>query len=163
MSTYDLSFARKFSEIAGEAISREPDDVETRRVVAYMSRLSMELSLKAFLEKVNVPVEEIKKHGHDLRSLLKEVGKCEVEIEISPGTRRWVPATRIRAIEVLFQGHPPTLGVILAAEDHGASKYPNELRYGEMLKDFPPEALSRASEALVGWVGEHSTTARKKG
>lgn len=163
MSTYDLAFARKFSEIATEAIARDSENLETRRVVAYMSRLSMELSLKAFLERVGMPVKEIKKHWHDLRSLLEEVEKCEIEVEVSPGTKLWVSAARIRSVEIQFQGYSSTLGVILSAENHGASKYPDELRYGEIPKDFPPEALSRASARLANWVGDYWSMARRNG
>jgi hypothetical protein len=159
--TYDLSLARKFAEVAEETIAREPENLEARRVVAYISRLSMELSLKAFLERVGVPVDEIKKHWHDLRGLLKEVDTCEVEVDFSPGSKRWMPATRVRSVEIQFQGYSTTLGVVLEAEDHGASKYPNELRYGEVPKDFPPEALSRAATSLANWVSEHWGAARK--
>lgn len=161
MPAYDLAFSRKFAEVAEETIAREPENIEARRVVAYISRLSMELALKAFLERVGLPIEDIKKHSHDLRGLLKEVDKCEVEVDFSPGTMRWVPATRVRSVEIQFQGYSTTLGVIVEAEDHGASKYPNELRYGELPKDFPPEALSRAAVTLVTWVGEHWNVARK--
>lgn len=163
MPVYDLSFARKFAEVAEEVITREPDSVEARRVVAYISRVSMELSLKALLERVGVPIDEIKKRWHDLRGLLKEVGKCEVEVDFSPGNKKWLPATRVRSVEIQFQGYSTTLGVVLEAEDHGASKYPNELRYGEVPKDFPPEALSLAAASLANWIGEHWDVVRKGG
>lgn len=94
MPVYDLAFARKFAEVAEATVARGLDDVEAHRVVAYISRLSMELSLKAFLERVGVPVAEIKRHWHDLRSLLAEVEACQVEIEISAGVKRWLPASR---------------------------------------------------------------------
>src|SRR2546422_569827 len=161
MPTYDLAFTRKFAEVAEATVARGLEDIEAHRVVAYISRLSMELSLKAFLERVGMPIEEIKKHWHDLRGLLAEVDRCEVEIEISSGTQRWVPATRIRSVDIQFQGYSATLGVILEAEDHGASKYPNELRYGATPKDFPAEALARAAITLADWINQHWNAARK--
>jgi hypothetical protein len=161
MPTYDLAFARKFAEVAEATVARGLDDVEAHRVVAYISRLSMELSLKAFLERVGLPVDQIRKHWHDLRSLLAEVEACEVEIETSSGAKRWMPASRIRSVDVGFQGHSATLGLVLEAEDHGASKYPNELRYGDSPKDFPAAALARAAMVLAEWVAEHSDAARR--
>jgi hypothetical protein len=160
MTTYDLAFARKFADVAEATISQPNADVECQRVVAYISRVSMELSLKAFLEQAGFSIDEIKKHWHNLRTLLDEVGKCEVEIEIA-GVRKWVPAVRVQAVDVGFQGHVATLGVILRAEDHGASQYPNELRYGVTPKDFPAEALAKAATALAKWVEKHIAVVRK--
>mgnify|MGYP002620795163 CR=1 FL=1 len=163
MQTYDIGFAHKFAEVAEETIAREPDSIEAHRVVAYMSRVSMEISLKAFLERAGMPIEDIKRRWHCLRRLLKEVDKCEVEVNFTPGTRRWAPASRVRSLEIQFEGYSTTLGVLLEAEEYGASKYPNELRYGLAPKDFPPEALSRAALKLAGWVGEHWNVARQSG
>ena len=121
MPEYDLAFACKFAEVAEETMARDPENIEARRVVAYISRLSMELALKAFLERVGLPIEDIRKHWHDLRGLLKEVDKCWVEVELMPATQRWVPASRVRSVEIQVQGYPTTLGLIVDAEDHGAS------------------------------------------
>ena len=95
--------------------------------------------------------------------MLKKVGECEIKVEFSTVSARWVPATRIRSVEVKFGGYSTTLGTIIGAEDHGASRYPNEIRYGEMPKDFPPEALSCASTVLVGWVEEFWDKSRISG
>lgn len=162
MPTYDIAFAKKFAEVSAGMVSRELEDNEARRVVAYISRLSMELSLKSFLECADIPVVEIRKHWHKLRDLLAEVDKCEIETEFSLGNRRWVPASSIRSIDIRFMGYTVNLGVILEAEDHGASIYPNEIRYGEMPKDFPPEALSAAAVKLAEWVQTQSKVARRK-
>lgn len=160
MTTYDLAFARKFADVAEATICQLNADVECRRVVAYISRVSMELSLKAFLEQAGFSICEIKKPWHDLRKLLNEVGKCEVEIETA-GVREWVSADRVEKVNVGFQGHVITLGVILRAEDHGASQYPNDLRYGVTPSDFPAEALAKAATALAKWVEKHITAVRK--
>jgi hypothetical protein len=160
MATYDINFSKKFYEVAQSTISVEPHDANARRVVAYVSRLSMELSLKSFLEQAGLPVKSIKKHWHDLNGLLSEVDKCEVEIEISPNNIKWVSASRVRSLEVKFLEMSSVLGIIIEAENHGASKYPNELRYGEMPADFPPEALAQAAEVLNSWVKSHSSRAR---
>lgn len=155
LSTYDLAFARKFADVAQVMVAQGIEDGEARRVVAYISRLSMELSLKAYLEQAGMPVEEIRKHWHNLRSLLAEIDRLEIEVEVTPGNSMWVSASRLRSKDIGFLGYSVTLGKILEAEDHGASTYPNEIRYGEMPRDFPPEALATAAEILGSWVADH--------
>jgi hypothetical protein len=155
MSTYDIAFANKLAEVAQGIVTQGLDSHEARRTVAYLSRLSMELSLKALLERAGKPVAEIKSHWHNLRALLVEVGKCEVEAEVTSGSREWCPASRLRAVTVTFQGNAVPVGMVLDAEDHGASIYPNEIRYGEEVRDFPPEVLALAAARVVAWVEEH--------
>jgi hypothetical protein len=162
LATYDLAFAQRFAEVAEATVARGIEDVEGRRVVAYISRVSMELSLKAFLELAGLPVSDIKKHRHNLRTLLAEVDQCEVGIEISPGVGKWLSASRLRAVDVGFLGYSTTVGAILEAENHGASVYPNELRYGAIPKDFPAEALAKSALAISKWVEIHWNSARRQ-
>jgi len=159
--TYDLAFARKVADVAGCVVAGGLDDVQSRRVVAYLGRLSMELALKAFLEQAGLPVENIRKHSHNLRALLAEVDHCEVEIEIVPGVRRWVRGSRLRALEVTFLSYATTAGTLLEAEDYGASQYPNEIRYGDVPKDFPPEAIAMGASRIADWVQSHWGAARR--
>ena len=72
-----------------------------------------------------------------------------------------VPTARIQSITVHFTGYSSTLGLILKAEEHGASKYPNELRYGGTPKDFSAEALAKGAVALGAWIEEHWNEVRK--
>jgi hypothetical protein len=161
LATYDLAFAKKFAEVAHATIASGPNDVETHRVVAYISRLSMELSLKAFLEHAGMPLQRIRNHSHNLRALAVEASQCEVRSEISPDTREWVPAARFRALPVpLIEGQQATVGMILDAEAHGASKYPSELRYGEQPKDFPADVIAKAALRLAEWIESHWTEVR---
>lgn len=161
MSTYDLAFATKFAEIAEGQVAGGLEDIATRRAVAYISRLSMELTLKAILEQVGLPVNEIKKHWHNLRTLLAEVDKCEVEVEIKPESSKWVPASRLRAIEVNFLGYSTTAGAVLEAENYGASKYPDEIRYGAVPQDFPPESLAKGASVIAEWAKANWHLVRK--
>ena len=155
MPTYDIQFANKLAEVSVTLIKEQPDQLEARRSVIYLSRLSIELSLKALLERAGKPVELIRKHSHNLRALLTEVDQCEVLAEVAPGRRLWVPASRLRSVDVSFIGHSITLGMVIEAENHGASVYPNEIRYGENIKDIVPEALAPAALRLSAWIQEN--------
>lgn len=162
MAEYDIAFARKFAEVAQHWSARGLSTLEDRRVVAYNSRLSMELSIKAFLERAGVPISKIRGYSHRLEDLLAEVDNCEVQEEIAPGVTQWVRGSRLRSVTVNVHGVGVPVGMVLEGEKHGASRYPNELRYGVEPKDFPPEALAAAAEAIAQWVMDHWDDARRK-
>jgi hypothetical protein len=60
VAEYDLSFAAKLAEVAGEVHQKAPFAYDARRLVAYLSRLSVEIALKALLEQAGKPVKEIR-------------------------------------------------------------------------------------------------------
>lgn len=160
MAEYDIAFAIKLAEVASDLILKEPENSEARRTVIYLSRLSMEISMKSFLEHAGLPLNKIRSHSHDLRELLSEVDKCEIQLDPTDGLKRWCPASRVRSVTIPFIGHTVTLGLVIGAEEHGASKYPNKIRYGATVQDIPPEALGPAAAALASWVTQHLGTAR---
>ena len=133
----------------------DPRGYDAARVTLYLSRLSMEISMKALLERAGVPKTKIRRRSHDLRGLLEDLGKCEVNIEVTPGTHVWVSASRVRAQSIdLGLAHLP-IGTLIDAEDKGASQYPNEIRYGERVIDFKPSLVSAAAKLLAAWAKSH--------
>lgn len=162
MPVFDINFSRKLAEVATTLINEEPDQLEARRTVIYLSRLSIELSLKALLERAGKPIALIRGHSHNLRSLLAEVDQCEMLVEVTPGQPIWVPASRLRSVDVSFMGHSITLGVVIEAENHGASVYPNEIRYGQNIRDIAPEALAPSAVTLSAWVNENWNSLRSR-
>jgi hypothetical protein len=129
----EANFAAKLATVADQVDEKDPWAYDARCVTLYLSRLSAELTLKALLEKAGVPLSKIRKRSHDLRGLLQDIGDCEVEVEIAPGTKRWVPGSRVRAVSIdLGLAHIP-IGTLIDAEDQGASRYPNEIRYGDVV------------------------------
>ena len=84
-----------------------------------------------------------------------DLGRCQIQYEVVKGRLSWVPATRVRS-EHVDHGFPDaTIGKLLTGEEHGASKYPNELRYGDHVKDYPPKLKIKAARALVDWAHKH--------
>jgi len=130
-------------------------------VIAYLSRLSFEITLKALLEKAGVPIREIRARSHNLRQLLADLSACEVEVEISPGTRVWSSAARLRAVSIDQGFFKIPIGDLISAEDQGASEYPNQIRYGEKVIDIDPSFLSSAAELAASWAQEHWATIRR--
>lgn len=162
MAEYDIEFSRRLAQVAAGILKQGLSDPESHRVVAYLSRLSMELALKAFLEGAGLPVSRIRDHSHRLKDLLKEIDQYEVEVEITPGHKHWCAASRLRSVTVSISGYQVPAGMVIEAEDHGASIYPSELRYGSQPKDFPAEALAFAALAIANWVSSNISFARRR-
>jgi len=155
MPAYSIEFGAKLAEVAQYVALSSEQDIEAARVAMYLSRLSMEVSLKALLERAGAPVAEIRARSHSLSGLLDDLGRCEVQVEVTPQLRVWAPATRLRSVALAVEAGSTTVGAVLDAESKGASQYPNQIRYGTKLIDYPPVVLAAAAASVVGWGREH--------
>lgn len=156
MAQYDLKFAERLAQVAAQLVADDITSVDAQRTVLYLSLLSMEISLKAMLEQAGKPVA----HTHDHASLLKELDRCKVEAELMPGLRKPVPASRIRSTTLSHHGAEVTVGSLLDAQTPQVSKYPNEVRYGDVLRHFPVEIVAQAATAVATFAREHLSTIR---
>lgn len=155
MAEYNTGFSKKLIDAAGAVAVEDFSDVDAVRTVLYLSSLASEITLKALLERAGMPVKDIKARAHSLSGLLADLGKCQIQAEVTAGTRAWGPATRLRAKVVDSRYSDATVGKLLTGEERSASKYPNELRYGDHVKDYPPELKVGAAKAVIDWAKEH--------
>jgi hypothetical protein len=155
MPEYDIEFAAKLARVADQVDASDPWAYDAGRVTVYLSRLSAEIAMKALLENAGMPVQTIRSRSHDLRALLRDVGDCEIEVEVSAEAKRWVPASRVRAVSIDLGLAQIPIGTIIDAEDAGASRYPNEIRYGARVVDFKPSLVSATALLLAKWAKEH--------
>lgn len=158
MSEFSIELSKKFADFASNIIAYEPENIEAKRAVIYLSRLSIELSLKAFLEKAGKPVSEIIKCSHRLSDLLSSVDLCKIYIKDALGVEASWSASEVRNIEIPLLpllGHFTKMEIVIEAEKHGASIYPGQIRYGNNVSDVPPETLSFAAKELTMWVEKH--------
>jgi hypothetical protein len=162
MAEYDLGFASKLAEIAADVDERQGHNYDARRAIAYLSRVSFEITMKALLEKAGVPVPKIRARSHDLRGLLADLSECEVEIEIAPGSKAWSSAARLRGESIDLGFFQIPIGELITAEDQGASQYPNQIRYGERVIDVDPSFLSGAARLAAKWAVRHWATIRRR-
>jgi len=123
MAEYDITFGKRLAETARMVASEGIAELDAQRTVLYLSLLSTEITLKAMLEQAGMPVSEIRAHSHRLAALLSSLGLRKIEIEIAPGAKRHVLASRIRAIQINHGSARSTVGDVIDAESHGASKY----------------------------------------
>jgi HEPN domain-containing protein len=159
MSEYEIGFSEKLTDAAQFIVKDDPKSVDAIRTVLYLSLLSCEISLKALLEKAGMPIKTIRARSHNLKELLNDLGKCKVQVEI--GNRyRWVSASRLRSVMINKRYVNSTIGTLVEAECRGASNYPNEIRYGDSLKHYPPEMMLKTAKAIIAWAREHWNTIR---
>lgn len=161
MSEYNIGFSKKLAETARLVADNGVDSFDAVQTIVYLSLLSCEIALKVLLERSGLPVNQIKAHWHDLEALLGEVSRCEVEVDIASGHLKWVPAVRIQSIPVKSEGAESTVGKLLRGETQGASKYPNQIRYGSGFLSFPPETLVKTAYAVVDFAETHWNTIRQ--
>ena len=97
MAEYNIGFSEKLIDAAGAVAAEGFKDADAIRTVLYLSSLASEIALKALLEKAGIPVKDIRTRAHSLSGLLTDLGKCQIQAEVTAGSRTWVPATRLRS------------------------------------------------------------------
>lgn len=156
MAEYSLDFSKNLIRAARAVRDKGEDTVDAKRTILYLSLLSCEITMKALLERAGKPVKKIKHRSHNLEGLLRDVCRCEVKEEIVNGKLQWVIASRLRGQGVATRPRISslTMGKFLTGENQGASRYPNEIRYGDKLFHFPPDIALNASHILIRWARE---------
>lgn len=114
------------------------------------------------LEQAGKPVAEIRRRYHRLSKLLIDLSQCEVEVEVTPGVRKWVSASRLCSLTLDHKEARSTVGDVIDAESQGASQYPNEVRYGDLLRHFPPEVVAQMAAKVAAFARQHWQSIRAK-
>ena len=158
---YSIEFSSRLIE-AAKSLEADYESEESDRAILYLSMLSCEIILKALLEKSGFSVNDITNRSHDLKGLLIDIGKCEVEFSISNGCMKWRSASCIKSEIVDKSKANATIGTLLGAEELGASKYPSEIRYGELIKHFPSKLMLQCAIKVLEWANLHRNVIRIK-
>ena len=155
MAEYSIEFAQEMSKASNAIISNGFVSKDAQRAALYVGLLACEIAIKSALEKAGKPISEIKTNMHNLSNLLDDLGACTILAESSAGVLTRVSAARIRSVVVDRNYADATVGKLLHAEHFGASKFPNEIRYGDDLEHFSASLIARLSEKVVAWVKLH--------
>lgn len=145
---YSLEFAKRLIESADVLFHGSAEKDDAGRAILYLSCLSCEISLKALLESSWYSASELKNRSHKLDKLLNDIGSCTIE-----GTNQ--RATTIRSKTVVPDTANGTVGTLLESSLSGGSVYPNEIRYGEVVKHYPPEVMLNCAKIVNNWCNEH--------
>lgn len=168
MPVYSLDFAKEILNLARYEYKKEKLNSNSLygrdrvmnlqlkaaiRSVTYLSLLSCEISLKALLENAKMPVKKIRACSHDLNLLKRAVGFCEVEVEVVPGLKKWGGGFGLfcENIQIIYDGKiqsESTVGRLLTGLPK-ASKYPEEIRYGDKLSHYEPEAVLKMASSIL--------------
>lgn len=162
MTEYKIQFGEKLAEVAAFVITDGLSDLDAKRTVLYLSLLSIEISLKSMLEQAGKPISEIRARSHCLAELLKDLGQCEVEVEVTSSNHMYVPASRLRSCPLRHGDAEVTIGAVIDAESQGASSYPNKVRYGNVLIHYPPEIVAQAAVKIADFARQHWQSIRTK-
>jgi hypothetical protein len=114
------------------------------------------------LEHAGKPVSQIRARSHHLAELLAELGQFEIEVEVTPGIKGYVSASRLRGCSLKHGDAQSTVGAVIDAEGSGASTYPNQVRYGDVLRHFPAEVAAQMATKISAFAREHWRTLRIK-
>lgn len=155
MPEYDVGFAEKLAEVAKLLCDKGMLEVNSIRTVIYISHLSIEIALKAMLEKAGKPIKDIKLRNHSLPDLAIDVDRCVVQVLIPPNNYRYMSASRFRSLVISSDNGDVTVGTVIDAVKHGASSYPNKIRYGKKFSSFPPEVMAQAALLVVDFARQY--------
>lgn len=158
---YSLEFSYRLIEAAQSFIGKDEVNEETGRAVLYLSLLSCEISLKATLEKAGYTIKELKKRSHDFSGLIHDLCLCDL---LTQNSRRSNQST---CSNLLSQVVDPdirngTVGALLRGEENGASKYPNEIRYGKMVRHFPPLLMLKCASTTYDWCKDNLSNIKRR-
>jgi len=162
MAEYDIAFGERLAETARMVAAEGLAPLDAQRTVLYLSLLSTEITLKAMLERAGKPVPDIRARSHQLAKLLSDLGTCEVEVEITPGTKAYVPALCLRGFPLQHGTAESTVGAVIDAESEGASTYPNQVRYGDVFRHYPAEVVAQMASKVAEFAREHWHSLRIK-
>jgi|GEM_PF-1234057 len=151
---YSLEFGERLIDAADSLATEKNTSDEVGRAVLYLSLLSCEISLKALLEKAGFSVKELKSLSHNLSGLAKKICLCELK-DTGIGCSKNYSASRLLSKEVIINTSNGTVGTLLNAENDGASKYPNEIRYGELIRHFQPLEMLACAKVVSVWAKEN--------
>lgn len=161
MAEYDIAFAERLASTAHLVVAEGLSDLDARRAVLYLSLLSIEIALKSMLEQAGRSAREIRNRSHRLAKLLEDLGQCLIEVDVTPDVRKQVSASRLRSCRIRRGSAQATVGKIIGAEGNGiTSQYPNEVRYGDVLRNYPPEVVAAAASKTVAFARTHWHTLR---
>ncbi|MEP2650604.1 MAG: HEPN domain-containing protein [Paraglaciecola sp.] len=148
MAEFSLEFAERMSE-ASESIL-ESQKIDSDRAAIYSALVACEIAIKSALESAGV--SNIPK-THDLGKLMQLLTSCTVVID-----SRRVPASRFRGLVVDSNYANATVGHLLQGEKYGASVFPNQIRYGDLLAHFPVALILKLSKKVVSWVKDNGSS-----
>lgn len=154
MPEYDLNLAEELAVVACSVARTELAPVSHDRMRLYLAMLSIELSLKAMLERAGMPITKIRARSHRIAELFSDLEKCTIEVEPLAGAVFRTKASRLRSVEISTRNESATVGQLIDALGD-VSNYPNEVRYGGHLRHYDASLVADAATQIVAFAKLH--------
>lgn len=161
MCEYDIHLADELAIVASGVAATQLTSVSQERMRLYLALLSLELSLKAMLERAGFAVPDIRKMNHGIKLLLSEIDRCTIEVDIRGGCVQRVPASRLRSVVISSGAEIGTVGQMVDRLDE-VSTYPNKIRYGGHLRHFSSSLVANAARKTNDFAKLHWTSIQKR-
>lgn len=161
---YSLEFSQRLIDAAKSFIDKDKTDDETCRAVLYLSLLSCEISLKALLEQADYTTKELKRRSHDFSGLIKDLCFCDLEGTGIAGSKPHTGA-KLLSQEVGPNIGKETVGNLLSCKEQKGikiSKYPNEIRYGELIRHFPALLMLDCASKVCEWARDNIAIIKRR-
>lgn len=158
MPEYDLRLAEELAVVANSVAQTELPPLAHDRMRLYLALLSIELSLKAMLEKAGMPISRIRARSHRLADLLSDLDHCTVEVTPPTGAVYRTAASRLRAVEISTPTEQGTFGQLIDGLNGNVSNYPNEIRYGSYLRHYDASLVADAAKQAIEFARIHWTS-----
>ncbi len=150
-SAYNLEMSERLLESATLLLEKNGDtDYSTCQAVIYLSLVSIEISLKATLEKAGFKEPQLRKISHNIPSLFTAISFCES----MNGNGQWRRMSRIRSYEIEYKSSKDTVGSLVERMPDETSKFPNDIRYTNQFKHFPAPCVHELARAIVHFCAE---------
>jgi hypothetical protein len=160
MPEYDLWLAEELAVAAKSVEQTELSLPAQDRMRLYLALLSIELSLKAMLEKAGVPISQIRARSHRLADLLGDIDHCTVEVTPPTGAVYRATASRLRSVEISAPTEHCTFGQLIDGLNGNVSNYPNQIRYGSHLRHYDASLVADAAKKAIAFARIHWTSLR---
>ncbi len=157
---YSMDFSNRLIESAELLFKNSPEKKEANRTILYLSCVSCEISLKVLLEETGYSQKELKSFGHGLSNLLDEVASCVFKKYPYPTNVANRKASGIRSKVVIENTANGTVGTLLKLHS-GASVHPNQIRYGQNVRHFPPSDMLACAKVVSEWCDKHKDNLKR--
>lgn len=155
MAEYDLQLAEELAIVANSVAQTELSPTAHDRMRLYLAMLSIELSLKAMLERAGVPIARIRARSHRIADLLTDVDQCTIEVTPVAGAVFRTTASRLRSIEISTPSERGTVGQLIEGLNGDVSIYPNQIRYGSYLRHHDASIVTDAARKIIAFARIH--------
>lgn len=153
---FSLEFSKRLIEAAENLSQMKPVEQDADRAILYLSLVSCEVSIKALLEEAGYSLSNIKKMSHKFSKLKKALADCDFKGDKKGSAARLFAKSPDKKVPKM------TVGKLLDFEQEKASVFPNQVRYGSSVKNYPPTLMLACAKKVNKWAFKNISIIKRK-